>query len=231
MKVRLACASLLIAYAGASCTTTDYAGDKSVSAASMGAVGGAVAGAVLGNQVKGSKNTRQNARIAGAVLGAAAGGAVGHVAFDKKKKELNDKIAASGIQVVKTEGTNEIQLIMPGNVGFETGKSILSSGAQDALTKIAGVLGDPEFSKDVSMLISGHTDSRGNSQANQVLSQQRADAVKVFMIGKFPAVKGGIQDRVTATGFGASQPIADNKTPEGQATNRRVEITITPKAK
>ena len=72
---------------------------------------------------------------------------------------------------------------------------------------------------DLKVEIDGHTDSDGTDAANLILSQQRADAVKETII------KAGIDgSRLNTKGFGESKPISDNKTPEGKANNRRVEL-------
>jgi len=71
------------------------------------------------------------------------------------------------------------------------------------------------------LFIDGHTDSNGSDAFNQVLSQKRTNSVRTYLISK------GISDsRLTATGFGESKPIADNKTAIGRAKNRRVELKI-----
>ena len=70
--------------------------------------------------------------------------------------------------------------------------------------------------------VEGHTDNVGKAEVNKKLSQKRADAVKDYLIKK------GIEaDRLSAIGYGSEQPIADNKTKEGRAQNRRVEFKIT----
>ena len=67
----------------------------------------------------------------------------------------------------------------------------------------------------------GHTDSVGNDAYNQKLSVRRAEAVKAFLVSK------GIEkNRVYTEGKGEKQPVADNKTAEGRAKNRRVEIEV-----
>jgi OOP family OmpA-OmpF porin len=67
----------------------------------------------------------------------------------------------------------------------------------------------------------GHTDSIGSDAYNRKLSMRRADAVKAYMVSK------GIEaNRIYTEGKGESQPIADNKTKEGRAKNRRVEIEV-----
>lgn len=70
--------------------------------------------------------------------------------------------------------------------------------------------------------VDGHTDSTGNDETNQLLSQQRAEKVAKFLeeVGNISG------ERITARGFGESKPVASNETPEGRASNRRVEIVI-----
>jgi len=69
--------------------------------------------------------------------------------------------------------------------------------------------------------ISGHTDDVGDDALNLELSQKRAESVRNYLI------KNGIaSNRVTAKGYGETQPIADNSTPEGKAKNRRTEVKI-----
>jgi OOP family OmpA-OmpF porin len=67
----------------------------------------------------------------------------------------------------------------------------------------------------------GHTDNVGSDAYNKKLSLRRADAVKAYLVSK------GIEaNRVYAEGKGKSQPVADNKSKEGRAKNRRVEIEV-----
>jgi outer membrane protein OmpA-like peptidoglycan-associated protein len=67
----------------------------------------------------------------------------------------------------------------------------------------------------------GHTDSVGSARSNEELSLRRADAVKRVLTGR------GVQEKqITALGMGETQPIADNKTADGRARNRRVELQI-----
>ena len=75
---------------------------------------------------------------------------------------------------------------------------------------------------EANVAIDGHTDNVGVSAANLELSQKRADAVKAYLINK------GISAmRLTSTGYGDTQPIADNKTKDGKAKNRRVDFKLT----
>jgi OOP family OmpA-OmpF porin len=69
-------------------------------------------------------------------------------------------------------------------------------------------------------LVEGHTDSIGSEAYNQRLSERRANAVRDYMVGQ-----GIAPSRITTKGWGKSKPVADNKTKEGRAKNRRVEVT------
>jgi OmpA-OmpF porin, OOP family len=69
------------------------------------------------------------------------------------------------------------------------------------------------------LVIEGYTDSKGEDAYNMTLSQKRTESVKTYLMGK-----GLMESRLTATGFGETNPIADNKTTLGRAKNRRVEL-------
>ena len=73
------------------------------------------------------------------------------------------------------------------------------------------------------MIIKGHTDGAGSEASNLALSEQRADSVRRYLIGK-----GVSPARMTSVGFGESMPLATNSTPEGRQQNRRVEIEVRP---
>ncbi|HVZ71536.1 MAG TPA: OmpA family protein [Polyangia bacterium] len=103
-------------------------------------------------------------------------------------------------------------------INFKSGRATLTTGSYALLDRAVAVLKDyPE----VRLEISGHTDSRGNSDKNRDLSQARADAVKAYFIGR------GIDaNRLTAIGFGSDRPVADNKTDAGRSRNRRTEFRL-----
>jgi outer membrane protein OmpA-like peptidoglycan-associated protein len=104
-------------------------------------------------------------------------------------------------------------------VFFATGKSIIQPRSFKMLDQVAKILQQhPEVDR---MVIEGHTDDRGNAEANRKLSQARAEAVKGYLVSK------GVEpSRLEAKGFGPDQPIASNKTEKGRAANRRVEFII-----
>lgn len=104
-------------------------------------------------------------------------------------------------------------------VEFENNSAKLSGNSDALLDDVAKIMEDhPEILK---IEIQGHTDSNGKKAHNQKLSTDRAASVKAYLVGKGIAEK-----RMVSKGFGQDKPIADNKTDEGRAQNRRVEIHI-----
>lgn len=104
------------------------------------------------------------------------------------------------------------------NIFFETGKYNLKPISKAELNKLVSFL-----TKNPSLIveISGHTDNVGEKAANQQLSENRAKAVKEYLVSK-----GISEERLQYKGYGESKPIATNDTPEGRAKNRRTEFTV-----
>ncbi|HVH46952.1 MAG TPA: OmpA family protein [Labilithrix sp.] len=120
-----------------------------------------------------------------------------------------------GIQAQQSE--RGLVLTLSGSILFPSGKSELLPSAKERLTEVAKALKDDNRS----LLVVGHTDAQGSDAANEKLSEDRAKAVRVFLISQ------GIEDqRVRSEGMGESQPVADNASAEGRANNRRVEIVL-----
>lgn len=106
------------------------------------------------------------------------------------------------------------------NIQFDTNKSDIKPMYDAELKAVADFL--KEFPKAKGE-ISGHTDNVGGKALNEKLSQRRAESVKNYIVGTF----GIAADRITAKGYGYAKPIADNKTKEGKAKNRRIEANFT----
>jgi outer membrane protein OmpA-like peptidoglycan-associated protein len=106
------------------------------------------------------------------------------------------------------------------DVNFETAKADILPTSYATLDVVGQLLKNwPELRIE----IGGHTDSRGSGAANQKLSEARANSVKTYLVTKFPDLK---SEQFTAKGYGESQPIAPNSSPENMAKNRRVEFKV-----
>ena len=104
------------------------------------------------------------------------------------------------------------------NIFFETGSSkLLKESFAELNTLIVLLMENPGLRVE----IGGHTDNVGNAEYNMTLSQQRADAVKNYLVEK-----GIAANRLVSKGYGFSNPIADNDTEQNRAKNRRTEIKI-----
>jgi outer membrane protein OmpA-like peptidoglycan-associated protein len=122
-------------------------------------------------------------------------------------------------KVAKTKLEDQ-RIVILDKVFFETGKTTIKSESFELLAEVANVIKANDFVKKVQ--VEGHTDSRGNDEFNQELSQGRAEAVRVWLIEE-----GGVEaERLVAVGFGESRPIASNNSSRGRAENRRVEFNI-----
>jgi outer membrane protein OmpA-like peptidoglycan-associated protein len=104
------------------------------------------------------------------------------------------------------------------NLEFNTGNAIIKQVSYASLDELAGLL---IKKKDWKLQISGHTDNVGEAQKNLILSKQRAEAVKAYLVSKGVDAK-----RLNTLFFGETQPIATNDTAEGRQKNRRVEMTV-----
>jgi len=206
-------AVLMVTLAG--CATTDpYTGEQKTSNAGKGAAIGAIGGAVLGAMTSSSKD-REKGILIGAAAGAAIGGGVGAY-MDKQETELRQELQGTGVQVVRNG--DQIELVMPGNITFDTNVSSVKADFYPTLTSVAKVI--DKFDETL-VLVEGHTDSTGSMELNQRLSEERASSVGRYLIGQ-----GVAASRIQTQGYGPRYPIADNATPEGRAQNRRVEIQL-----
>lgn len=198
-----------------SCTTDPYTGEQKVSNTAIGAGIGALAGAA-GGALIGGRNKRSAALI-GAGVGALAGGAVGAY-MDNQEAQLRARLRNSGVSVTRVG--DSIVLNMPSNVTFDTDQANIKPQFYEVLNSVAIVLN--EFNKSL-VDVYGHTDSDGPDQYNLDLSNQRANSVAQYLISQ-----GVNPRRIESVGFGETQPIAPNTTPQGKQQNRRVEIRIVP---
>ena len=128
--------------------------------------------------------------------------------------------ALAGIANVKQEPRGMV-ITLSGSILFASNKADLLPGAHAKLDNVVEALGKQD--QDAKMTVEGHADSQGAAAYNQELSQRRAESVRAYLVGK-----GIAPARVSAKGLGVDHPVADNKTAEGRANNRRVEIVVAP---
>lgn len=174
-----------------------------------GALGGAAAGAVIGGIASGSAR----GAIIGAAIGGAAGAAIGGI-MDAQAEDLQDKLPNATVERVG-EG---IAVTFDSGILFDVNMATLRSEAQTNLRDLALSLVEYD---GTDVLVVGHTDSTGDARYNQGLSERRANAARVFLLGA-----GLAAERVTAIGRGEEEPIDTNDTEAGRQANRRVEIAI-----
>ncbi len=204
----------------AGCMTYDpYTGEKEVSKTTKGAtIGAGIAaiGAYIDNRDS-DRRQRTERILKSAGVGAVAGGAVGNY-MDRQEAKLRHQLEGSGVRVVR-EGDN-ITLIMPGNITFDTARIDIKPNFTSVLDSVVLVVN--EFDKTV-LEVAGHTDNVGSDGDNMTLSSGRANSVANYFRGK-----GVKPERLTTIGYGETRPAADNGSEAGREQNRRVELTLLP---
>ncbi|PSU47163.1 OmpA family lipoprotein [Photobacterium frigidiphilum] len=215
--VRTAVFAVMTSVVATGCTTVNpYSREEQTAKSTSGALIGAISGAVIG-VASSSKSDRGKGALIGAASGAALGGGIGYY-MDVQETKLRQQLESTGISVTR-DGDN-IVLNMPNEITFGFDQSDLSSRAVAALKNVALVA--KEYDKTL-INVYGFTDSTGSASYNQRLSQVRASEVSSNLM------RGGVAaNRVITRGMGEANPIASNKTEQGRAENRRVEIVLSP---
>lgn len=137
---------------------------------------------------------------------------------ETERTRMRDQLREQLNAVLATRESARGLIVNMADVLFETGRYDLRPGAREKLARVAGILAThPELRLEVE----GHTDSVGGDAFNQTLSEQRAEAVRSYLVSQ-----GVKSESVNAAGFGKSRPVADNRTSAGRQQNRRVEIVV-----
>ena len=137
---------------------------------------------------------------------------------ENEKVQLRAQLLERLNSILQTRDSARGLIVNMSDVLFDTGSSTLKPGAREKLAKISGIL---LAHKGLTLQIEGHTDSVGSDEFNQQLSERRSDSVRDFL-----AEQGVTPSAMSARGFGKTQPVASNDTPEGRQRNRRVELVV-----
>jgi len=137
---------------------------------------------------------------------------------EQQQGKLRQQLLVQLNQILQTRDTARGLIVNMSDVLFDTAQYTLKSGAREKLAKVSGIiLAHPGLKIEVE----GHTDSVGGDDYNMKLSEDRAKAVRSYLVGQ--GVNG---DSVTSRGFGKTMPVADNSTAAGRQANRRVELVV-----
>ncbi|MBT8077366.1 MAG: OmpA family protein [Gammaproteobacteria bacterium] len=137
----------------------------------------------------------------------------------KEQFEQVEKMFSRAEARVFREGSNIILRLV--GLTFDSGQSDIRPDSVSLLNKVEKAI---DIFPRSELIIEGHTDSYGGDESNQQLSQQRAESVQQYMVNamRIPSY------RLIATGYGETQPVANNETASGRARNRRIDIVIKP---
>jgi outer membrane protein OmpA-like peptidoglycan-associated protein len=138
---------------------------------------------------------------------------------EAEKTALRAQLLAQFNAILQTRDTARGLIVNMSDVLFDSGKFSLRPEAREKLARVAGIVsGHPALRLEVE----GHTDNVGTDVYNQELSEHRASAVRDYLTqqGQMPGTS------VTTKGFGKTQPVTSNDTPNGRQQNRRVELVI-----
>jgi OOP family OmpA-OmpF porin len=118
---------------------------------------------------------------------------------------------------VYRQGSNVVISLM--GINFPSGRSTIEPSSAPLMRKVQQALA---LFPEASILIEGHTDAHGSDSANLILSQDRADAVKQYLVTQF----GANAEKISSIGYGEARPVATNETAAGRARNRRIDLVI-----
>jgi outer membrane protein OmpA-like peptidoglycan-associated protein len=137
---------------------------------------------------------------------------------EQEKTQLREQLRQQLNTILETRETARGLIVNMSDVLFDFGKYTLKPGAREKLAKIAGIIiSHPGLRLEVE----GYTDSVGSDEFNQRLSEQRADAVREYLVSESVT-----PDSITARGFGKGNPVATNDTASGRQQNRRVQLVV-----
>ena len=137
---------------------------------------------------------------------------------ENDKAAMRTRLSLQLNSILQTRDTARGLIISMSDVLFDTGKYTLKPGAREKLSKVAGIL---LAYPGLNIAVGGYTDNVGTDQLNQGLSEQRAGAVRDYLVQQ-----GVSTNFITAQGFGNTLPVASNDNAAGRQENRRVELVV-----
>jgi len=160
-------------------------------------------------------------------LDARLGGATQERVTLQRRIDVQEKLRGNVAKVESMYAPNEARVLRQGEdviisllgINFPPGRSTIDAGNMPLLTKVQQSLA---LFPGSSLVIEGHTDANGSDSANLILSQDRADAIKQYIVSNFAADP----EKISSIGYGESRPVATNETQEGRSRNRRIDVVI-----
>lgn len=141
---------------------------------------------------------------------------------DSEKAAMRAQLSEQLNKILQTRDSARGLIVSMSDVLFDTGRYSLKPGAREKLAKVAGIL---IAYPGLNIAVGGYTDNVGGDEMNQKLSENRAGAVREYLVAQ-----GVATNSVGATGFGNSSPVASNENSSGRQENRRVELVVSGEA-
>jgi len=141
---------------------------------------------------------------------------------DADKAAMRAQLSVQLNEILETRDSARGLIVSMSDVLFDTGQYSLKPGAREKLAKVAGIL---IAYPGLNIAVGGYTDNVGGDEMNQKLSENRAGAVRDYLVQE-----GVTANTVSATGFGNSSPVASNDNSAGRQENRRVELVVSGEA-
>lgn len=196
----------------AGCAAPQTTGQGVGAGAGIGALAGAAIGQAIGRDTKGT--------LIGAAAGAALGAGGGYVwsqRMQAQKAAMEQAAQGTPVQISQT-ADNRLRINIPADASFAVNSAVLNANMYPVLDRLAQTSAQNPYA---TITIVGHTDSTGTDAINNPLSYNRAAAAQNYLVSR-----GVAASRISISGAGSTQPIADNATQAGRAQNRRVEIYV-----
>jgi outer membrane protein OmpA-like peptidoglycan-associated protein len=136
----------------------------------------------------------------------------------QQTEQMRERLKSQLNQVLQTTESARGLIVNMSDVLFDFNKYTLKPEAREKLAKVSGIL---LAYPNLKLKVEGYTDNIGSDEYNQTLSEQRADAVRDYLVSQSVS-----DNSITAAGYGKNNPIADNASNSGRAQNRRVQLVV-----